>query len=394
MKQINLLVAVVGVLELFDGCAGRNAVDGRRRSVSGESVALRQGRARPAGSCVVLQVCWHRQTRRDRHSGARRGPGAPVSKAEVVEDEAGERILRVTAGAAQAEIALGAGVFVTVNPGKNAASVEVRAGARYVALPDFFADDVVFDPVKFTAANLGVPAENFLLQFIEGGDSIVMCIWPGNLKLPGRGVAKASGGKVVKEGPDPQVDLVFAGEGKARRVSAARIEFQNRPVYVGILEHKDIWHDHDASDMSAYKPTPIAWKRPFEARWRGDFVVAEGKSMADWPTRNQSFEFQSTSSPRTDRWWNRDTDALDARFAAATSNPRPEELVGVRRRERTADLAGVAGKLLHLPGRIQGRRGPLVPLRRQGHAQREAAGQAGGREGRHERPGRNPAQCL
>ena len=250
---------------------------------------------------------------------------APLSKAQVVEDQSGEQVLRVTAGTAQAEMTLGEGLFVKINPGTSAASVEVRADTRYVALPDFFADDVVFDPLKFTAASLSVPAENFLLQFIEGGDSMLMCIWPGNLKLPGHGGAAASGGKAVKDGPDPQVDLVFAGKGKTRRVSATRIEFQNKPVYVGILEHKGIWHDQDAAGLPGYKPTPIAWKRPFEARWRGDFIVAEGKSLADWPTRNQSFDFKSTTSPRTVRWWDRGTDPLDARFAAATSNPRPEK---------------------------------------------------------------------
>ncbi len=272
---------------------------------------------------------------------------APISKAEVAEDEAGERVLRVTAGAAQAEITPGTGPFVKVQPGKNAASVEVGAGtriflvkdtkgptiapvelpggARYVALPDFFADDVVFDPLKFTAATLSVPAENFLLQFVEGGDRMVMCIWPGNLKLPAARGAAASGGKIEKEGPDPRVDLIFAGEGQARRVAATRIEFQNKPVFVGVLAHKGIWHDQDAGGLPAYQPTPIAWKRPFEARWRGDFIVAEGQRLADWPTRSQSFDFKSTSSPRTERWWDRNTDALDARFAAATSNPRPEK---------------------------------------------------------------------
>ena len=260
---------------------------------------------------------------------ALQAPGAahcdPLSKAEVVEDEAGERVLRVTAGAAQAEITLGGGVFVKINPGKNAARVEVRAGARYVALPDFFADDVVFDPRKFNAATLGVPAENFLLQFVEGGDSMLMCIWPGNLKLPARGGPVASGGKAVKDGPDPQVDLIFAGQGQARRVAAVRIEFQSKPVYVGVLAHKGIWHDQDARGLPGYKPTPIAWKRPFEAKWRGDFILAAGQRLADWPTRSQSFDFQSTSSPRADRWWERGTDAFDARFAAATSNPHPKK---------------------------------------------------------------------
>ncbi|MGA2498205.1 MAG: hypothetical protein ABSH20_10715, partial [Tepidisphaeraceae bacterium] len=217
-------------------------------------------------------------------------PSVPIGKARIVEDETGERVLRVAAGSAQAEITLGSGPFVKVTPVKDAAGVEVRAATRYVALPDFFADDVIFDPVKFTTSKLGVPAENFLLQFLEGGDTIVMCIWPGNLKLPARGSATVPGGKAVKEGPDPQVDLLLSGEGVARRVSAARIEFQNKPVYVGILEQKGIWHDEEVSTLPGYKATPIAWKPPFEARWRGDFIVAEGKTMSDWPTRHQSFD--------------------------------------------------------------------------------------------------------
>ncbi len=86
------------------------------------------------------------------------------------------------------------------------------------------------------------------------------------------------------------------------------------------MERKDIWHDEDVRAMPAYKPAAIAWKRPMEARWRGDFILAEGKTMNDWPTRNQSFQFQSTSEARADKWWQAGTDALDARFAAVASN--------------------------------------------------------------------------
>jgi len=128
--------------------------------------------------------------------------------------------------------------FITITPGKNAASVEVRANARYAVLPDFFADDVVFDPVKFAMPALSVPAENFLLQFIEGGSSIVMCIWPGNLKLPGTQSASATDAKTEKEGPDPQVDLVLAGEARPAELPPRRIEFQGKPVYVGLIEQK------------------------------------------------------------------------------------------------------------------------------------------------------------
>ena len=242
---------------------------------------------------------------------------APVDKAELGADKEGTGVLRVTAGAAQVEISLGAGSFVKVTPVKEAGRVEVRAVARYVALPDFFADDVVFDPVRLAGSTLTVPAENFLLQFVEGGDTMVMCIWPGKLKQAGAKSAAAPGPREEKAGSEPQVDLVFAGEGKARRISAARIEFRGQPVYAGILGQKGIWHDEDAAALPTYKPTAIAWKRPFEARWRGDFIVAAGQRLADWPTRNQSFDFRSTSLAQKEN-----ADPLDARFLAATSSKR------------------------------------------------------------------------
>ena len=242
---------------------------------------------------------------------------AAIDRADVAADKEGTEVLRVTAGTAQAELTLGPGSLVKVTPVKNADRVEVRAAARYAALPDFFADDVVFDPVRLPGSTLTVPAENFLLQFIEGGNTMVMCIWPGRLRQPAGLAAPVPEPKAEKEGAEPQVDLVLAGEGKARRISAARIEFRGRPVYAGILEQKGIWHDEEAAPLPTYKPSAIAWKRPFEARWRGDFIVAEGRRLADWPTRNQSFDFRSTSLAQKGN-----ADPLDARFLAATSSKR------------------------------------------------------------------------
>jgi len=244
---------------------------------------------------------------------------APIGKVEVVKigEDDQESVLRVSAGTAEADFSLSPSGFVKINPGKDAASVEVRTGARYAVLPDVFANDVVFDPIHLAMPTLTVPAENFLLQFVEGGNTIVMCIWPGRLKQPD---ANAASGQVKddKQDPEPQVDLVFAGEGKARRISAARIEFQNKPVYAGILEQKGVWQDQDAGSLPPYDPIAITWKRPFEARWRGDFVVAEGQHLADWfNTRNQSFDFRSTSNARKES-----ADPLDARFFAATSSKR------------------------------------------------------------------------
>ncbi len=240
----------------------------------------------------------------------------PIGKAQVTKSESGRSVLQISAGDAEAEFSLGSEGYVKINPGTNAESVEIRTAARYAVLPDFFADDVVFDPVHLAMPALSVPAENFLLQFVEGGKTIVMCDWPGRRKASRETSAATTMESNEQELPEPQVELVFAGQGAARRIAAARIEFQGQPVYAGVLEQKGIWQDQDASSLPTYKPTPIDWKRPFEARWRGDFIVAQGRRLADWPTRNQSFDFKNTSSAQNG------ADPLDARFTAATSSKR------------------------------------------------------------------------
>ena len=74
-----------------------------------------------------------------------------------------------------------------------------------------------------------MPAENFLLELLPGGNAMVMCIWPGRLKQARAGVPPAAS-QEEKASAEPRVDLVFSGEDKERRLSAARIEFQNRVV--------------------------------------------------------------------------------------------------------------------------------------------------------------------
>lgn len=179
---------------------------------------------------------------------------------------------------------------VQVKPGKGTVSVDVRTKAKFAVLPDFFADDVIYDPVQFTGDRIPVPAENFLLQFPGGGNAIVMCIWPGPGKTAG-GVANAS----TAENQDEQkVDLLLAGRGPERVVSAGRIEFAGRPVFVGIVENKGLWHVENVRSWLGQKPGTIGWKRPFEAKWRGDFIVADGEATADWQSKSQSFPFEGS----------------------------------------------------------------------------------------------------
>ncbi len=225
------------------------------------------------------------------------GRTAPVRGVAVVDVDEDEGTLRVSAGDCQADLTVQTReAFVKVRPLKVGGFVEVRARSRYAVLPDFFSYDVVYDPTRFQTNVLPVPAENFLLQFVEGNRAIVMCIWPGTLKG-----TKESGKKAVPEataeGRDPVVDLLLEGEGPSRRVAGSRIELLDSPVYVAVLEHENLWFDLDVSGLPVQQPTRVDWKRPFNAQWRANMLVAEGKKSKDLMTRSQSYNFLYAPKP-------------------------------------------------------------------------------------------------
>ena len=133
--------------------------------------------------------------------------------------------------------------------------------------------------------------------------------------------------KEEKEGPEPQVDLVFAGEGKARRISAARIEFQDKPVYAGILEHKGIWQDEDASGLAGLQAhahrLETALRGPLARRLHRRRGPAPGRLA--YPQSVVRLQEHQAHCPRdaSKLVGAASTDPLDARFAAATSSARP-----------------------------------------------------------------------
>jgi hypothetical protein len=227
-----------------------------------------------------------------------RGNAGKVGKVEVVKKERGEATLRVTLDAAQADVTLKAGQpFIAVAPVKEADAVEVVVKSSYAVLPDFFGYDTVYNPRKFKSPSLLVPAENFLLGMEEGGNAMVMCVWQGTLALGEKDEAARA---ATKDAKDPRVDLFLAGEGAARKVERMRIEMPGKPVYVALLAGPGLWHDEDVSGWEAQKPTELAWKRPFVAKWRANFLGKEGAWSNDMFSRNLSVPVLFRDSPA--RW--------------------------------------------------------------------------------------------
>ncbi len=128
----------------------------------------------------------------------------------------------------------------------------VWSNTRYVVVPDFFADDMVFTASMCDLPRLGLPAGNFLLNLIGGGDCLLMCVWPS---------------------AEQQAYAVATGEGPDRAIRGCEVRGgEGKTLTVAVLERPGLWHGGQATP----KDDPIAdWKPPFDAAWRVDRVEDE-----------------------------------------------------------------------------------------------------------------------
>jgi CRISPR/Cas system CSM-associated protein Csm2 small subunit len=220
-----------------------------------------------------------------------------LTKVEAVEIGPNEATLRLRAGASSALLILSAErQYVTVKPEKDAAGLELRAPFRYAVLPDFFADDVVFDPCHYKTEQIAVPAENFLFGFMDGGRALVMCVWSGNLQTNKKEV------EAKNASDEPKVELAVSGEGQARRFQSARIEFLDKPIHVAVLCRENYWKDVAVGDWEGQRPMKIDWSPPFEAKWRVNSLCKEGERSQDFYTAAQSRVFFEHGKPGPIKW--------------------------------------------------------------------------------------------
>jgi hypothetical protein len=141
-----------------------------------------------------------------------------------------------SAAAIKFRLTTGANIL-EIQPPRATSTLTVVTKARYVVVPDFFANDMIFDARSLTGA--GLPAENFFLNLIEGQDSIMMCVW-----RPRRLSASAA----------------ITGAGKETNRCSNTIEcVEGKSVWLAFLEGAGIWHQ---------RPGNSDWKPPFAAKWR------------------------------------------------------------------------------------------------------------------------------
>ena len=138
--------------------------------------------------------------------------------------------------------------ILEIRPGEGAKFVTVESKTCYVIVPDFFGDDLVYGPESFTGR--GLPAENFWLSLLDGGDAMVMT------------VCQSSEQRVwldEAESLEPGAD---------KRICSTRIDcIKDKSIWLAFLESPGIWRAGNGLDKT---------ELPFPAKWRCSFVRANG----------------------------------------------------------------------------------------------------------------------
>jgi hypothetical protein len=185
-------------------------------------------------------------------------PGAGVDRVELTERSRAAVGLDVSSKSGAARFRLKKGeLFVEVQQVAGAAPLRVECPSRFAVLPDFFADDILFDPRRVLPDQVELPSENFLLHFTGKQDAIVMSVF---------------------ENRAQDVRVTLSGKGDERAVTGSELDFgkQGSKIWVAVLEGAGIWHSLDVGPKDVKKILPLEWKMPFVAQWRVDFTRQNG----------------------------------------------------------------------------------------------------------------------
>ena len=137
--------------------------------------------------------------------------------------------------------------LLEVRSAEGAESVGLQCQARYVVVPDYFGDDMVFGAGASRRQYL--PAENFCLHLLDGGDALLMSVW---------------------QSREQEVWLAPTATGKQAGICSSQIRcVKGKSLWLAFLELPGLWHESAASGKDDWKP-------PFPAKWRASRVRENG----------------------------------------------------------------------------------------------------------------------
>jgi hypothetical protein len=149
---------------------------------------------------------------------------------------------------------------------EGAESVSLRSQTRYLVVPDYFGDDLVFEtgaavtrPSEArveTSGKFYLPTENFCLNLLDGGDAMVMTVWAAR---------------------EQEAWLALGDKDKDQGPCASQIRcLTGKSVWLAFLESPRLWRVSGAAAKADGTP-------PCPAKWRCSLL--RGNGLADsWTT--------------------------------------------------------------------------------------------------------------
>ncbi|MBA4388299.1 MAG: hypothetical protein C0404_09985 [Verrucomicrobia bacterium] len=180
-----------------------------------------------------------------------------IDGVKALQGDATSAGMEVTLAGKAGKVVLGLSVeagkpIVKTKPVSGAEGLKMVGDSRFGILPDFFADDMVLDARTIPVDKTEVPGENFFMELLDEGSSIVTAVWD-------------------KSKRDPV--LTLGGEKPARMIKNVELFYgEGGLIWIAVLEQKGIWATEEITADNVKKRTTLNWDVPFKAKWKGNFM--------------------------------------------------------------------------------------------------------------------------
>ncbi len=137
--------------------------------------------------------------------------------------------------------------IVGIKPSDGMKGISLLSPIEYGVVPDFIADDLVFDAREYPSVNkLHIPLGNLFLGLLNGGNEMLVVTLPQTSQ---------------------QMTLVLNGQQQDRLIESVDLDNDGKSIYLDILSAPGIWHREQLKASFLEKKVGIDWKRPFPAKW-------------------------------------------------------------------------------------------------------------------------------
>jgi hypothetical protein len=179
------------------------------------------------------------------------GVSNPVAQISIVRNVNDEVVLELAyPGVPKGAVvfSFGRDAILEVKPSPELKSFTVTAPLSYAILPSFIGDDLIYGPQEEQGSEISVPSENLLLGLVKGEGAQFVMTWPNGKQQVRLGLAE--------------------GSGSARSITSVHLQNVGQSFFLAPMAAPGIWHREALTAAFLEKDVPLAWKRPFPARWK------------------------------------------------------------------------------------------------------------------------------